>query len=53
MSDQSEPGTDLVLGGAVTAVVAFGPGNAAKLLDGIEGIFRFCKRLDHMLSGKK
>jgi hypothetical protein len=36
MSDQSEPGTDLVLGGAVTAVVAFGPGNAAKLLDGIE-----------------
>ena len=36
MSDQSEPGTDLVLGGAVTAVVAFGPGNAAKLLDSIE-----------------
>jgi hypothetical protein len=32
-------------------IVACWLGN--KLLDGIEGIFRFCKRLDHMLSGKK
>lgn len=24
-----------------------------KLIDGIEGIFRFCKRLDHLFSGKK